>query len=278
MMLPVANRAGAERKPKAVSITRRETMRRLLFGAIVSALSLPGTGLAQAPAPRFEAASIKRNTTDDFVPGTPRFAGETFTARQMPVATIISTAYGIPTRELVDGPDWIYSTSTERFDVLAKAAPGSSRTDMQAMLRHMLEDRFKLRLRRARRDMPVYLLTRIDPAGSLGPNLRRPTRDCSPKCTGSVGASGARGEGMDWALVLQSITNAIPDRRVIDQTGLTGAFDFELAYRRGLSADPNDPQADIFTAVRQQLGLKLEPGRMPFDVGVIERIERPTPD
>ena len=78
--------------------------------------------------------------------------------------------------------------------------------------------------------------------------------------------------------MLQSITNAIPDRRVIDQTGLTGKFDFELAFRRGLSADPNDPQTDIFTAVRQQLGLKLEPGRMPFEVGVIERIERPTPD
>jgi uncharacterized protein (TIGR03435 family) len=195
------------------------------------------------------------------------------------VAFLISTAYGIPMREVVDGPGWIYEDgSNDRFDVVAKAAPGSSRQDMQAMLRHMLEDRFKLRLRREKREMPVYLLTTMDPGGKLGPNLRRPARDCAPKCEGVAGADYARGQGANWARVLQSITNAVEDRRVIDQSGLSGTFDFELTFRRNLTSDPNDPRVDIFTAVRQQFGLKLEPGRAPFEVGVIERVERPTPD
>ena len=183
-------------------------MGRLSCVLLVAMVPLAPALTAQAPMPQFEAASIKRNTLDDFAPGMPRFSGETFTARQMPVAMLISTAYGIPTRELVDGPGWISSDTTDRFDAIAKAAPGSSRADMQAMLRHMLEDRFKLRLRLEKRDMPVYLLTKMDAGGTLGPNLRRPTADCSPKCTGRVGAGGASGVGMDW----RSCCKALPTR------------------------------------------------------------------
>jgi uncharacterized protein (TIGR03435 family) len=256
-------------------------MRSLPVILLVAALPLSGPALAQAPTattPRFEAASVKRNTTADFVLGTPRFQGETFTARQVAVEMLISNAYGIASKELIDGPRWIFfATGTDRFDVVAKAAPGSSQQDMQAMLRHMLEDRFKLRLRREKREMPVYLLTKMDPGGNLGPNLR-PARDCAPKCEGVAGNGYARGQGADWARVLQNITNFVADRRVIDQSGLSGKFDFELTFRRVLSPDPNDSGVDIFTAVRQQFGLKLEPGRAPFEVGVIERVERPPPD
>ena len=113
---------------------------------------------------------------------------------------------------------WIYfATGTDRFDVVAKAAPGSSRQDMQAMLRQLMEDRFALRLRQEKREMPVYLLTRMDRDGKLGPNLRRPATDCAPKCQGVVGDGFARGQGADWTNVLQSITNFVPDRRVIER-------------------------------------------------------------
>jgi uncharacterized protein (TIGR03435 family) len=265
-------------------IRRILSMRRLLIVLLLAAPIFVNTLGAQAPAPatlRFEAASVKRNTTPDFVLGRPRFQGETFTARQVWVALLIANAYGVPTREVVDGPSWIYDEqSKERFDIVAKAAAGSSPEDMRAMLRHMLEDRFKLRLRLEKREMPVYLLTKVDSDGPLGPNLRRAVKDCLPRtaCEGTTGGGSARYLGADWSIVLSQIANSVVDRRVIDRTGLSGSFDFELTFRRGLAADPNDPQADIFTAVRQQFGLKLESGRAPFDVAVVERVERPTPD
>jgi uncharacterized protein (TIGR03435 family) len=162
---------------------------------------------------------------------------------------------------------------------VAKAVPGSSRQDMQAMLRHMLEDRFALRLRRDTREMPVYLLTKLDEQDALGPNLRRAVKDCTPNpmCGGQSGLGNASYQGAPWSTVLQSIAASL-DRRVIDRTGLSGLFDFELTYGRGLSTSTDDPRPDIFTAVRQQLGLRLEAGRAPFEVGVIDSVSRPTPD
>jgi uncharacterized protein (TIGR03435 family) len=228
---------------------------------------------------RFEAASVKRNVTDDFVLRTPRVEGETFTARQVWVELLISYAYGIPTREIVEGPDWVREAAREGYDIVAKVAPGSSREDVQAMVRGLLEDRFKLRLRREKRPMPVYLLMKLEEGGSLGPNLTPAVKECPPKTTcGVSGAGYSRGQAQPWSMVLQSITNAVRDRRVLDRTGLSGRFDYDLTYRLTLSADPGEPGVDIFTAVRQQFGLKLEPAREPFDVGVIEHVERPTPD
>jgi uncharacterized protein (TIGR03435 family) len=147
------------------------------------------------------------------------------------------------------------------------------------MLRNLLEERFALRLRKETRQLPVYLLTRLDER-SLGPNLRPAVKDCLPRtaCEGRSGGGGSTYKGAQWSIVLQSIGQAL-DGRLVDRTGLSGLFDFELTYSsRGLTVTPGDSGVDIFGAVRQQLGLKLEPSRAPFEVTVIESVSRPTPD
>jgi uncharacterized protein (TIGR03435 family) len=255
-------------------------MRRIVVAAFAAAIVTSSLS-AQQPnqARQFEAASVKRNNTLDFVLSTPRVQGETFTARQVWVELLISYAYSIPIRELVEGPGWVRESSGEYYDVVAKAAPGSLRDDVQAMVRGLLEDRFKLRLRREKREIPVYLLMRLDERGGLGPNLKPAVNECPPRATCGVSGVGySRGLAQPWSMLLQSIVNAVRDRRVLDRTGLSGRFDFDLTFRQALSADPGEPGVDIFTAVQQQLGLKLEPAREPFEVGVIEHIERPTPD
>ena len=148
------------------------------------------------------------------------------------------------------------------------------------MLRNLLEDRFGLRTRRETRELPVYVLLRRDDRATLGPNLRSAAKTCLPRtaCEGRISAGMAAYTGASWPVVVQSIGNAF-EERLVDRTGLSGMFDFELTYTaRGLSPAPGDFGVDIFDAVQQQFGLKLERGRAPFELLVIETVKRPTPD
>jgi uncharacterized protein (TIGR03435 family) len=146
------------------------------------------------------------------------------------------------------------------------------------MLRNLLADRFGLRVRRETRQLPVYILTKLDERGRLGPNLRPAVKTCATNqaCEGRIGGGLAIYKGAQWSMALDSIGNAVGER-IVDRTGLSGAFDFELTYTtRTLSTTSADSGVDIFAAVRQQLGLKLEAGRAPFEVTVVESVSRPT--
>jgi uncharacterized protein (TIGR03435 family) len=241
-----------------------------------------GTFPSPAQQPRFEVASVKRNTTSP--PRTitsPRFQGTTFTALNVPVEMLITSAYGVPSRDLMEAPGWIQfdMNGGERYDVTARFAEGSSVQDQRAMLRSLLEERFRLRLRRETRQLPVYVLTRLDER-ALGPNLRSAVKDCLPRtaCEGRTTAGFTTYTGAQWSIVLQSIGQGL-DGRLVDQTGLSGVFDFELTYNpRGLTVTGADSGIDIFGALRQQFGLKLEPSRAPFEVMVIESVSRPASD
>lgn len=237
---------------------------------------------ASAQQPRFEVASVKRNGSSD-PSASPQFQGTRFVASNMPLSSLISAAYGVPSRDLFEAPQWIFYspfTGGERYDVVARMPEGSSPQDQQAMLRNLLEDRFALRLRRETRQLPVYTLTKLDER-TLGPNLRPAAKTCDPRpmCEGRVGGGFASYKGAPWASVVTIIGNAAGEQRIIDRTGLSGFFDYEITYStRALSATTPDIGVDIFTAVRQQLGLKLEPGRAPFEIVVVESVARPTPD
>jgi uncharacterized protein (TIGR03435 family) len=175
----------------------------------------------------------------------------------------------------------------QKFDVTGQPeAPGiPSIVQLRGMIRQLLTDRFKLAFHRDRRDMPVYAIV-------VGPNGHKLTKnDTNPN-----GLPGLvfRGLGVlpvsnatmaDFAGVLQS---AVLDRPVVDRTGLTGRWDFQIRWTpdesqfAGLGArvppptnDPNAPPG-IFTAFTEQLGLKLDPSRAPVEVLVIDTIERPS--
>ena len=240
------------------------------------------TVAAQQPSLRFEVASVKRNTsTPPRTISSPRFQGTTFTASNVAVEMLITTAYGVPSRDVMDSPGWVLFdfNGGERYDVTAKFAEGTSAQDQRAMLRSLMEDRFALRVHRETRQLPVYLLTRLDDR-ELGPKLKPAAKNCQPRtaCEGRTGSGFSSYTGADWAIVSQQIGSAVGER-MLDRTGLSGFFDFELTYTtRGLSVTGGDAGLDVYGAVRQQLGLKLELDRAPFEVLVIESIQRPTPD
>ena len=205
--------------------------------------------------------------------------------------------------QLVNAPDWI---ETARFDIEAKAdREYSAREDAPApellgMLRNLLADRFKLVVHREMRDMPVYALVKAKADGTLGPQMRRSDVDCEAEAARALAAKrggappGQGADGRPRARCRVS-TNAgrivatgttIPElmrrlspplgRAVIDRTGLSGSFDLELQWAPEQTADASGPS--IFTAIQEQLGLKLESQRAPVEVLVIDSVERPSPD
>ena len=229
-------------------------------------------------------ASIKPNTSGRLSGNGPTFQGATFTAINVPVQMLISQAYDIPGRDVV-GPRWIFSVllggGSERYDVLARFAEGASIQEQRAMLRNLLDERFSLRVHRETRELPVYILTKLKDDGPLGKNLRTAGKHCLPRtaCEGRTGRGFATYQGAEWSNVLQAIAAALEGERLVDRTGLSGVFDFELTFRvMGVSVAADDAASDIFGAVREQLGLKLERGRALFETLVVDSISRPTSD
>ena len=177
---------------------------------------------------------------------------------------------------------------------------------MMLAMRTLLADRFKLVVHHETRQLDMYALTKVKADGSLGPALKPASGDCSPAafaarrggppppsgppptvCGMQQGPGRIRFGGFPLSLFATGISNRV-GRAVVDRTGLTGNWDFELTYAAelapgalppGAPPPPPDPDApDLFTAVREQLGLKLDSTKGPVEVLVIDSVERPTPD
>ncbi|HEY3837642.1 MAG TPA: TIGR03435 family protein [Bryobacteraceae bacterium] len=239
-----------------------------------------------APLPAFEVASIKLNRTG-IRGGSMEFSkgGERFTGTNMPFGAYILVAYGITVRQL-SGPGAFLS---ERYDIVAKADHPASSLQMLHMLQTLLADRFKLVVRRETREVPVYALT----ISKAGPRLHRSDpQDAGttiPRTPASAGGAESRtgytfkNESMPdfaWALTRMA---GIGDRIVVERTGLEGNFDFDLNFQRDTvptSPDVRDPAPregpSIFSAIQEQLGLKLESTKAPVEFLEIEHVERPS--
>ena len=250
------------------------------IGRITVIAAVLGTAalLAQTPAASppqrltFEVASIKRSKSE--MPG-PIWTGPPGRWQMIngPVASLIWTAYDTPVFELPGAPAWVHA---ERYDVVATHDANATREATTEMLRSLLADRFKLAVHYEKQNRPVYALVVARP-GRLGPGLTPSTLDCSAKdaaCGMSLGGGVLRAVGQPLGILSSA---GRPDGRVIvDKTGLTGRYDFTLRYR--LQPGPNDDTPSIFTAVEEQLGLKLVPDTSPLDVVMVDHIERPTED
>jgi uncharacterized protein (TIGR03435 family) len=242
--------------------------------------------------PRFEAASVKPSaSTDPGIGGTGGRAGR-FDRRNAPALFYVEQAFGLPSTRIVGAPDWLRQ---ERFDVVATYDQALGKAVPQ-MLQRLLEERFRLVSRREGRQVPVYELVRVREDGVLGPGLRPTSAECLPAtgqpspCRMRIAPGLFEGVGVAWQAV--PINIGVWDRPVVDRTGLSGLFDMKLEWLPdpGLAGAPDaaaraaaaaaDPagRVSIFTALQEQLGLRLQPARVPLDVLVIERIERPTPD
>lgn len=222
----------------------------------------------------FEAASVRAAQ-----PGTLTRSwtgrGSQLVIRNYPLRDIILGAYRLRAYQLAGGPDWINTTS---FDIVGKAPDGVPR-DL-VMLRTLLAERFALKAHTETRQMPVYMLVLARDDRRFGAQLRPSKLDCRiTRCTASVLSGKVQTNGYSMSQVADLLTGNV-DRMVIDRTGLVGVYDLELAWT------PDNGSADVvtrdapglFTALVEQLGLRLEPAVGPVEVLVIDSVERPTPD
>lgn len=224
--------------------------------------------------PAFEVASVRMNRTAgghasvEFSPG-----GERFTATNTSLAQLIVIAYGVTPRQVAPLDPVIY----EKYDVQATSDRAVTRKDMVQMLQALLADRFKLRIHREMREQSVYALV-VD---RRGPKLQLSKLDLPwtlSRARGNEQRSGRmafENEAMpDFAFALSTLV--VVGRVVVDKTGLTGNYDFKLNFAPPdrMSAPSNQDAPSIFTAVQEQLGLRLEAQKAPVEFLVIEHVER----
>jgi uncharacterized protein (TIGR03435 family) len=217
----------------------------------------------------------------------------------MPMRSLISLAYTLQDSNRIEGaPEWF---SREGFDVNAKYAGKPTPEQTQAAWREVFALRFKLKARLETREVPGFNLVLARPEQGVPKALTRISTDCAalqaarsrgesppeqpltpggqPPCGGRFGGGGMSSSGMTMERLAQSIQGGT-GRIWIDKTGLPGDYEFTLKYSSPRPGAPPDPDAapDLVTALREQLGLKLEPIRTTTEYLVIEHIERPTPD
>ncbi len=258
--------------------------------------------VAQAPKePSFDVAAIKHSADTEAFSFSAVQPGGRYFGQNMTLRLLIKTAYGVHDSQIIGGPSWIDS---DHWDINAKAEgykdATAFRDQARLMVRPLLADRFKLVLHHEQREIPVYALVRAK-ANEFGPQFRRnDERDCDkplPMIAPAEGAAEPTGlmpcgaDGFNprhlWAramtlnYLLIGLSRTRIDRVVVDHTGLTGKFDWEVQWipddLRGDAATQTDGPS-IFQAFREQLGLKLEPARDHVDVLVIDRAERPETD
>jgi uncharacterized protein (TIGR03435 family) len=226
----------------------------------------------------FDVASIKENKSLD-AGGTMRLMpGGGITAQHLPARSYITIAYQLQPFQLIGAPDWTRETY---YDITAKPAGSTTREQNFTMLQALLTDRFKLAFHRENRQLDGFALVRMR-GDRLGPDLRPSTVDCekafatTPRCRGGgITSNTMKAVGVPMWSVLQLVISHV-GAPVSDDTQLTGTFDVDLRWSNEVA--PQDDLRSIFTALQEQLGLKLERRRVTAEVFVVDRIERPTPD
>jgi uncharacterized protein (TIGR03435 family) len=231
----------------------------------------------EGPRPAFDVVSVKptpperlNHLKSEKCPG-----GGSYVTEGTPLLWAIEFAYRLNDTDLAGWPPWVESFA-DAYDIQGKPAGRVTDQQCRQMLQSLLEDRFHLRIHRERKERPVFFLA----IGKNGPKLREVTPD-SPK--GGIRINRAIQQALSeseappgWSM--QRLASYLADRPevarpTIDKTGLSGLYSFSLEFSR--NGSDND-QPDIFAALQEQLGLKLETGKAPGDVYLIDHIERPS--
>ena len=255
---------------------------------------------AATPRPQFEVASIKLNKSGGGFSLARPSPGGRFTLTNIPLQFVLMIAYRVKEFQLSGAPAWL---NQERYDIEAKADGNPSLDAMLPMLQTLLEDRLQLKFHHETKELPIYVLA-VAKAGKLHesekgecppmpnglPPPPEPGKLPSPPCGGIFRTPGhVAGQKTTMAQLTDLLSNST-GRVVLDKTGLTGKYDINLDYTPEQSQlqllpggdpdmpfprpDPNGPS--LFTALQEQLGLKLESQKGPVEIMVIDHVERPS--
>jgi uncharacterized protein (TIGR03435 family) len=258
-------------------------MTHLRLGGVL-VLCLAAAGVALTAQASFEVASIRRS--DSLSSSGSMFVnpGGAFLATNISALNLIAMAYRIPGSRVLDAPGW---ATDERYVIEARATGISTLTEAVPLVLNLLNDRFKLVARKEARELPVYLLRVARSDGTLGRRMRNADPGClngelrakaiaaAPPGAIPCGIRIDTGRLTAGALNVDNLIGTLTSacgRPVLNRTGLGGYYHIELEW----APTPDADGVSIFTAVEEQLGLKLESSTAPLDVVIVDRIERPT--
>jgi uncharacterized protein (TIGR03435 family) len=250
-------------------------------GALGQAQSPPPAASATGIAPQVEVATIKPvkepspNNMHDHT------EGRRLSMRYTTLRDLMMIAYEVDPRQILGGPAWV---ATDEYDIDAVAVEGvQANQSEEAMLKELMTDRFQLKVHQEQRVMPVYVLE----VTKGGPKLKAAEAD-RPENSGCEHIGVCSFQNRTVASFSRFMQFVVLDKPVVDKTGLEGTFDFELKWTpdesqfRGMGirvpplSDGTTVLPGLFTAIQEQLGLKLEPQKIPFEVFVIDQVERPS--
>jgi uncharacterized protein (TIGR03435 family) len=265
-----------------------------LLGCVGAAVATSATPIAQnAPVTpskaTFEVASIRRGNPDETNSGFAIRPGGRFVAMNVTARQLLAAALHLEPGRIIGGPAWV---DTDRFNVEAVAFENATRELLEPLIRSLLAERFRFQGRTEEREVDVFLLKRASPQTALRPSAL----DCSPAgararaqaggqpatgpvCSISNSFTRIAGGGVSLAALSEVLSRHV-GRPVVDQTALSGLYDFEIQFAPDPAATagavaPGGDRPLLVTALREQLGLHLESGTAALTVVVIEAIEQP---
>jgi uncharacterized protein (TIGR03435 family) len=249
---------------------------------------------AQAPVtPTAIIASIKPNNDVNARTLMDTLPGGRFTGTAVTVTALLRAAYQVQPRDIAGAPAWF---GTKRYDIAAKAESGEPRPP--ELLQALLKERFALQVHREKREQQAYALVLARNDGKLGPKLTASSFDCAaylatphapdprqtPQCGARVNPRNLSARAISMAQLANFLVPAV-GRTTIDKTGVKGLYDVDLVWTPdppagapvAADATPNDGASpSIFTAVQEQLGLKLVSDKALVDMLIVDRANEPT--
>jgi uncharacterized protein (TIGR03435 family) len=241
---------------------------------VLSAAGLPG----QSPGPAFEVASIKPSPRDAIAMHM-AFDRGSLSIHGATLQFCVEAAWGLQDFEIAGGPSWF---ANDRYDIQAKPPEGATQSQLMRMLQALLIDRFQFQFHREEKLVPGYAIVVARSGSKLKPAAEG----------GRPGSGMGRGMVNGTAAPVSRLAEALArvlGRPVADETGLTGNYDFRLTWtpadtepnmQPGAPSGPaglaSEPGPTVFTAIQEQLGLRLEARRLPVQALVIDRVSRPT--
>lgn len=213
--------------------------------------------------PAFEVASVRPTPPGSLGNTSISPVGARFTASNVTLEVLLEFAFGVNENQLSGQPGWAV---TEHYDVSAKAEGDKplTREQLQPLLRQLLETRFKLATHRSIKDVSGYALV----VAKGGPKLQKPTQGSDKRY---ILPDGVHCDNVSIAFLAAMLARPT-GRPVVDQTGIEGNYDIELKYAPEGTTDSSLPS--LYTAVQEQLGLKLEPRKVPLELLVIDHAEK----
>lgn len=231
--------------------------------------------MAAGAHPSFEVATIKPSNPDDGSRGF-HTDGKNIFIENETMDDLISFAYGVQVKQIVDAPSWFGS---QRFDIkgFADVEGEPNVTQYREMVKKLLTDRFQLQFQRQKREMACFVLTVAKGGAKIATTKSAP--DAGQDQTGSINSGHVywRFTNNSMPEFAQFLQMAVVDRPVVDQTGLKDKYDFKLEWTTNPEA-ATDPSAapGFLTAVQEQAGLKIEPTKAEVDVLAITHVEQPS--